>query len=144
MLFDPTSKSKAPSSGKLAMVNNCIVWHQLKADLDMRDEHTARNPTDGDSEVKRREASRLIAVCAPYAGAWHSVPLDGSQASKLATPQWQASVQRQLGLHLSASKPALLELAELGETVDFFGDKACNTANHNRRHNLVRYAAGTM
>ena len=44
VLFDPTSKSKAPSSGKLAMVNNCIVWHQLKADLDMRDEHTARNP----------------------------------------------------------------------------------------------------
>ena len=40
-----------------------------------------------------------------------------------------------LGLHLSAPKPALLELAELGETVDFFGDKACNTANHNRRHN---------
>ena len=135
VLFDPTSKSKAPSSGKLAMVNNCIVWHQLKADLDVRDEHTARNPTDGDSEVKHREASRLIAVCAPYAGAWHSVPLDGSQASKLATPQWQASVQRQLGLHLSAPKPALLELAELGETVDFFGDKACNTANHNRRHN---------
>ena len=44
-------------------------------------------------------------------------------------------MQRQLGLHLSAPKPALLELAELGETVDFFGDKACNTANHNRRHN---------
>ena len=34
-----------------------------------------------------------------------SVPLDGSQASKLAIPQWQASVQRQLGLHLSAPKP---------------------------------------
>ena len=38
-------------------------------------------------------------------------------------------------MHLSASKSALLELAELGETGDFFGDKACNTANHNRRHN---------
>ena len=44
-------------------------------------------------------------------------------------------MQRHLGLHLSALKPALVELAELGEPVDFFGDKACNDANHNRRHN---------
>ena len=58
--------------------------------------------------------------------------LTGLEASHPAVAQ--ASVQRQLGLHLSASKPALLELAELGETVDFFGDKACNTANPNRRH----------
>ena len=42
-LFDPTSKSKAPSSGKLAMVNYCFVWHQLLADMNARDEHTARN-----------------------------------------------------------------------------------------------------
>ena len=51
-------------------------------------------------------------------------------------------MQRQLGLHLSGAKPALLELAEMGVTVDFFGDDASKGAgefskftNHNRRHN---------
>ena len=87
------------------------------------------------SAVKHREASRLISTSMPYATAWHSVPPDGTTGTKIATPQWRASMQRQLGLHLSEAKPALVELAKYGETVDFFGDDASNNANHNRRHN---------
>ena len=65
------------------------------------------------------------------------MPVVGTTGTKIATPQcvWRASMQRQLGLHLSKAKPALVELAENGETVDFSGDDASNNANHNRRHN---------
>jgi len=100
-----------------------------------RDAYALANPAPGDSAVRHREASRFIAVSQPYAGAWHAVAPDSRGASKLATPLWQSSMQRCLGLHLAAAKPALLELAELGETVDFFGDAQINAANANRRHN---------
>ena len=66
------------------------------------------------------------------------MPVVGTTGTKIATPQcvWRASMQRQLGLHLSEVKPALVELAENGETVDFSGGDASNNANHNRgRHN---------
>ena len=148
-LLDPTSIYKTPSSGKLAMVNNISAWHELMSILRKRD---ARRKTNGDSAVKNREASRLVSASQPYAGAWHAIPPDGTNRTKLATPQWKIAVQRQLGLHLSGAKPALLDLAEMGETVDFFGDDASNGAgmfskvdgdkksggaNHNRRHNAA-------
>jgi hypothetical protein len=134
-LLDPTSKLRTPSSGKLASVQNISAWHQHKANLHAQDLQTARDKINGSSAVKHREASRLISTSMPYATAWHSVPPDGTTGTKIATPQWRASMQRQLGLHLSEAKPALVELAKYGETVDFFGDDASNNANHNRRHN---------
>ena len=134
-MFDPTSKLHAPAQGKLAAVSNIYRWHQHLDAMHARDARTAANPAPGDSAVQHREASRFIAVSQPYAGAWHAVPPDSRSASKLATPLWQSSMQRCLGLHLAAAKPALLELAELGETVDFFGDAQVNSANANRRHN---------
>ena len=143
-LFDTTSKTHTPSPGKLAMVNNITVWHELKARCAARDERVATAPENGDSGVKNREASRLVAVSQPYAGQWHAIAPDGTARSKLATQPWQAVMQRQLGLHLSGSKQVLLDLAELGETVDFYGDDASNGAglflhgtNHNRRHNAA-------
>jgi len=89
------------------------------------------------SAVKNREASRLISTSMPYANALHSVPPDGTTGTKIATPQWRAAMHRhELGLHHSEAKPALVELAENGETVDFFGDDASNTTrNDNRHHN---------
>jgi hypothetical protein len=134
-LLDPTSKLRTLSSGKLASVQNISTWHQHIANLRAQGLQAARDKTNGSSAVKNREASRLISTSMPYANAWHSVPPDGTTGTKIATPQWRAAMHRQLGLHLSEAKPALVELAENGETVDFFGDDASNNANHNRRHN---------
>ena len=94
-----------------------------------------------------------MAASQPYAGAWHAIPPDGTNRTKLATPQWKIAMQRQLGLYLSGAKQTLVDLAEVGETVDFFGDDASNGtgmfsnvngdkhngggANHNRRHNAA-------
>jgi hypothetical protein len=100
-LLDPTSKLRTPSSGKLASVQNIFAWHQHKANLHAQDLQTARDKINGSSAVKHREASRLISTSMPYATAWHSVPPDGTTGTKIATPQWRASMQRQLGLHLS-------------------------------------------
>ena len=79
---------------------------------------------------------RALSVSQPYAGAWHAVPPDHTKATQLATPLWTSTMQRHLGLHLSALKPALEELHEEDlEAGDYFGDKATNEADHNRRHN---------
>ena len=95
-----------------------------------------QSPAVGDSAVKHREQSRLIAVSQPYAGAWHAVAPDHTHPTQLATSLWQSNMQRQLGLHLSALKPTLNALADAGDEIgDFFGDAATNGADHNRRHN---------
>ena len=135
-LLDPTCKSKSPSQGKLAAVDNIHRWHKVRATLAQRDEDVKNNPKVGDSNVKSREQSRFVAVSQPYAGAWHAVPPDHTKATQLATPLWTSVMQRHLGLHLSALKPTLEELHEAGlEAGDYFGDKDTNDADHNRRHN---------
>ena len=61
--------------------------------------------------------------------------LSAPQAPKSPRRRVCGAPRCQHGLHLSEAKPALVELAENGETVDFSGDDASNNANHNRRHN---------
>ena len=113
-VLDPTSKKFFPSQGKLAAVDAIHRWHALKDTLRQRDEATKSCPQDGDSKVPRREQARLVSVSQPYAGAWHSVPGDGTGATVLESKLWVAGMQRHLGLHLSASKDALKELLEAG------------------------------
>ena len=65
------------------------------------------------------------------------MPVVGTTGAKIATPQCVARLDAAPArpAHLSEAKPALVELAENGETVDFSGGDASNNANHNRRHN---------
>ena len=89
--------------------------------------------------MPRREQARFVSVSQPYAGAWHSVPGDGTGATVLESKLWVAGMQRHLGLHLSASKDVLKELLEAGggKGEDYFGDHQINGANANRRHNAA-------
>lgn len=87
-LLDPTNKCHTPSSGKFAVVNNISKWHEHISKMGECDRRVATAPVNGDSTVKNREASRLVATSQPYAGTWHAVPPDGTNRTKLATPQW--------------------------------------------------------
>ena len=53
-LLDPTCKSKSPSQGKLAAVDNIHRWHKVRATLAQSDEDVKNNPKVRDSNVKSR------------------------------------------------------------------------------------------
>ena len=85
--------------------------------------------------MAHREQSRLIATSQPYANAWVNMVPDGTTRTRLSTKQWRAIAQRRVGLHLSATKKALAELHDAGESAaDYLGDAITNAPNKSRRH----------
>lgn len=111
------------------------TWLLLHDALGEHDAELKRNPQPGDSVVAHREQSRLIATSQPYANAWVNMVPDGTTRTRLSTKQWRAIAQRRVGLHLSATKKALAELHDAGESAaDYLGDAITNAPNKSRRH----------
>ena len=136
---DDTCNIKTPRAGALAAVRNHAVWLDLHARLTALDADIDRRRPNGSSEVKRREATRLVSVSQPFANGWLRAEPDGSASTAVNSLTITSQLQRRFGLHLSVLMPTLLAHRDAGKRVDFTGDAEVNHANANRRHHgLVR------
>ena len=88
----------------------------------------------GSGPCHRRPPPRFVAASQPSAGSWLDMPPDGSQGTRIDTPDFRVAVQYHLGLNISEATAAQDVLAAKGERVDRKGDEFANKGEHNRRH----------
>ena len=139
-ILDPKSRKPIPAQRVLCSVVDHQVWHET---------YQAARSLDGDGEassayVAKREATRVVSVSQPEAGAYLDLAPDGTLYNKINTGDLEIALQRRFGLNIAAATATHDEQEAAGEEVDRLGDVLNNSGQLTTRHNGVLGATYRM